>query len=200
MWLAVQYSHGCIACNPRLRIEIEQERESDEDKWYAQIHIMLLFGMCVLRSCVSTTSCGQDVASTDVCYVSNVASIPPIKRRVNLNSRQCTCGYTSQFGIPCRHIVACLESLGKLSSVFDLFDSCYTVPSYSSAFSSKAIYIPLSTELSKDTSSLPAKVLKKAGRPKKKRIRSNGEEGVSITFRCSKCYQSGHNKRTCTTN
>jgi hypothetical protein len=139
-------------------------------------------------------------ASTDVCYVSNVASIPPIKRRVNLNSRQCTCGYTSQFGIPCRHIVACLESLGKLSSVFDLFDSCYTVPSYSSAFSSKAIFIPLSTELSKDTSSLPAKVLKKAGRPKKKRIRSNGEEGVSSTFRCSKCYQSGHNKRTCTTN
>ncbi|EGZ09737.1 hypothetical protein PHYSODRAFT_522126 [Phytophthora sojae] len=103
-----------------------------------------------------------------------------------------------QMGMPCRHLIAVLESSGKLSEVFSYFQPCYKVSTYQDTFKERAVFIPIETEVTCDAGWLPARHIKKPGRPRTKCIRSSGEEGGGTSQRCSQCHQRGHNKRSCT--
>lgn len=139
-------------------------------------------------------------ASTDVSYVYNASVFPRVRRRVTLSMRHCTCGFTDQHGIPCRHIAAALKDHGELNTVFALFNECYLVKNYVAAFANRRILIPIETEIGFDPSRLPALFVRRLGRSKQRRIRSNGEDtsgGSSNPYHCSRCDIQGHNRRSC---
>ncbi|OWY90892.1 hypothetical protein PHMEG_00040763, partial [Phytophthora megakarya] len=67
------------------------------------------------------------------------------------------------------------------------FGKVYTVASYSVAFRDRAVHLPLEQELKVDGITLPPALAAKRGRPKKKRIRSIGQEGSASRYRCGGC-------------
>jgi hypothetical protein len=57
-------------------------------------------------------------ASEEIAYVWNTSVTPRIRRRVNKAALTYTCTHLDQFGIPCRHLIATLnscDSLGKIN-------------------------------------------------------------------------------------
>ncbi|KAF4033679.1 SWIM zinc finger domain-containing protein [Phytophthora infestans] len=137
-------------------------------------------------------------ASNDVCYVHSVCSSVRIRRRVNLWNGTCTCSYVDQMGMPCRHLIAALESVGNRLDVYKHFQPCFKVSVYSNAFHAKAVFIPIESDTTQSSEWLPAVFTKKPGRAKTKRIRSAGEDGYRSSQSCSSCHRKGHNKRSCT--
>ena len=111
----------------------------------------------------------------DVSFVINKQVRPRTMRRVTFSTRTCTCSYMDQNGIPCRHLIAALAEHNKEAGP-EYFHEYYRVDSYHTAFSGVAIRLPLDTQVIEDPSWKPPQVKSRAGRPKMKRIRSNGEE------------------------
>lgn len=136
-------------------------------------------------------------ASDDVAYVWNTTTASRIRRRVNVDKFTCTCTFIDQYDIPCRHIIAALASQSKRDNVYIGFAECYHADKFESSFWYKATFVPLTHELQDDETWLPPLVTKKHGRPKTRRIRSAGEDIEKVTYRCTKCKQPGHNKRSC---
>ncbi|KAJ0397845.1 hypothetical protein P43SY_007630 [Pythium insidiosum] len=115
-------------------------------------------------------------SSEDACYVISKRSFPRLLRRVTFSKNECTCGYMDQFGIPCRHFIAALAEYEREDDTLtQYFHDYYTVAKYSEAFEGAQIRLPLEHELKRDKSCLPPLVVKRTGRRKQKRIRSNGE-------------------------
>lgn len=100
-------------------------------------------------------------ASEDISFVYNRAATPRVMRRVTLSERRCTCAFTDQHGIPCKHIIAALNDRGTLPTVFAFFQDCYQTSSYSTAFKGKLMLVPIETEVSRDPTWLPAVVVKR---------------------------------------
>ncbi|GMF37424.1 unnamed protein product [Phytophthora fragariaefolia] len=136
-------------------------------------------------------------SSDDITHVCRTDTTVEVSRRCTESEKHCTCGFIDQYGIPCRHAVATLIHRGRMHDVNNLFDPCYHVDTYANAFKNAQIVVPLEDELVPDHETIPAPKGNKKGRPPTKRIRSNGEERISSDYKCSKCNQRGHNKRTC---
>ena len=120
-------------------------------------------------------------------------------RRVDLSEKTCTCSTFMQFHIPCRHILASLLHLQRMGEAFEFFSECYKVSTYQETFNNAKVLLPLYTELQRDTSVKPSLIVKQAGRPRKRRIRSRGENRQRVFYTYSNCKTRGtHNRRSCT--
>ncbi|KAK1945099.1 hypothetical protein P3T76_003632 [Phytophthora citrophthora] len=121
-----------------------------------------------------------------------------VTHRVTLSTMSCTCISMDQYKLLCRHLIATLHSRRQLDKVFDYFDKICSIANYAAAFADEAVQLPLDQDLTKENVTLPPVLEKKRGRPKSKRIRSNGEDGNGgPVYRCGNCRESGHNKQTC---
>lgn len=125
---------------------------------------------------------------------------------VDVKARTCTCRAWDITGIPCIHACAAIHLMRKEAS--DFCHGAYSVAKYREAY--KYGLPPLNGERMWPTAEgfpiIPPAVKKMPGRPKKKRKRNPLEEdpknpsrlrktGVRMT--CQKCYQIGHNRRSC---
>ncbi|OWZ00258.1 LOW QUALITY PROTEIN: Mutator-like Transposase [Phytophthora megakarya] len=119
-----------------------------------------------------------------------------VLHRVNLDENHSTCVFIDQHKLPCRHMIAALQSRGAVDTVFLYFDKVYTVASYPIAFRNR-LHIPLDQEIKADGITLPPALAAKRGRPKTKGFRSIDEEGSASRYRCGGCGEQGHNKLTC---
>ncbi|KAI9984530.1 hypothetical protein PInf_005888 [Phytophthora infestans] len=76
------------------------------------------------------------LSNEDVGFVRDMRGSPPVRRRVNLLERTCTCSLFYQYGIPCSHIYSMLAYLlharyiDQPERIFDFFDRCYLVETY----------------------------------------------------------------------
>lgn len=129
-------------------------------------------------------------------YVFRVGSMGK-RKEVDLAGPTCPCPTWVQNGIVCRHILAALDATNRLGEAQQLMATCYQVTHYGRH--QRSLMLPVDTELTRDTSLLPAMYCKQAGRPRKRRIRSHGEHGrVRKTYKCSNCGATdGHNRKTC---
>jgi len=115
-------------------------------------------------------------------------------RTIDLVSKTCSCGEMKIFGIPCKHMAAVIVS-EKLNFP-DFVHPSYRTDTISALYNWRLFPVDPETLIS-DGQTKPPLVLKKVGRPKKRRIRSRGEVSEEDKVTCSKCNQRGHNIRTC---
>ncbi|DBA05033.1 TPA: hypothetical protein N0F65_000721 [Lagenidium giganteum] len=147
-------------------------------------------------------------ASREISYVYRTGVSPRVMRRVNLATKSCTCVYYFQTGIPCRHLVAALQSHERLAELHTFFEPCYLVDTYATAFGDKVVLMPIATEISEPAASSapqnaiaaePLRLLVNASRTSAKRPRSEPRV-PGQTFKkskCTLCLDAGHNRRTC---
>ena len=125
---------------------------------------------------------------------------------VDIMKRTCTCRGWQMFGIPCEHATTVILFIGH--NVADFVDECYKFPMqeliYTGSFSSiKTHDMPIvddhgvvrSITGQVFLSLKPPHAKRPPGRPKKKRIESQFQD--KQTVHCSRCYMSGHNRKTC---
>ncbi|KAG5556704.1 hypothetical protein RHGRI_007094 [Rhododendron griersonianum] len=116
---------------------------------------------------------------------------------VDIGRRTCSCCWWQLNGFPCCHAVCAIKYSGKDLNLY--VERYFHVESYRQVYS-KPIY-PVASLLKGDvvdcgTSILPPLSKKPPGRPKKNRIRSNGEKDREM--KCGRCGKMGnHNKLTC---
>ncbi|KAI8551629.1 hypothetical protein RHMOL_Rhmol06G0200800 [Rhododendron molle] len=116
---------------------------------------------------------------------------------VDIGRRTCSCCWWQLNGFPCCHAVCAIKYSGKDLNLY--VERYFHVESYRQVYS-KPIY-PVASLLKSDmvdygSSILPPLSKKPPGRPKKKRIRSNGEKVREM--KCGRCGKMGnHNKLTC---
>lgn len=116
---------------------------------------------------------------------------------VNIARRTCSCCQWQFKGFPCCHAVCAIyHSQKELNSFIDPY---FYVTTYRDAYSNSIYPIPTLWKPApggKEDSILPPLSKKPPGRPRKKRIRSNGEKTRPI--KCSRCGKIGrHNKKSC---
>lgn len=84
----------------------------------------------------------------------------PTKKRVNLDLKNCTCFYTDQYRMPCRHIMAALAFFGRLQEVYALYGGCYHVSSYALLYlEDSPIQSPIDQDLESTDISSPEKAI-----------------------------------------
>jgi hypothetical protein len=113
---------------------------------------------------------------------------------VRLDQHHCICGVFREEQFPCLHVAVAISKLGIPPTAF-------IHPTYSTSWL-RATYqnsiTPVCVDgLESDNTTLPPLVKKKAGRPRKIRIRSRGEVDHEDHHSCGNCGGKGHNKRTC---
>lgn len=138
-------------------------------------------------------------SSPDIVFVARVGQLLT-QRRVNISKPHCTCTAWAQNHVVCRHILTGLQASVGLGNALEMMGTCYKVDEFSTP--QDALNIPTDDELTNDESLLPARFHRQAGRPRKWRIRSRGENegvhGARKLYRCSVCgVADGHNKATC---
>ncbi|XP_062088748.1 uncharacterized protein LOC133795308 [Humulus lupulus] len=116
---------------------------------------------------------------------------------VNIHNRTCTCNRFQEDEIPCGHAVAVIAK--RNLSVYDYCAKFYRTETLKALYQENVHPLPHKDEWNLpqhlDIIVLPPNATIPAGRPRKKRIRSRGENKVIIT--CEKCAQPGHNRKTC---
>jgi len=140
------------------------------------------------------------LSNVDIGFDRDMCGSPPTRRRVNLRERKYTCSFFYQYGIPCSHIYSMLAFINQPERVFHFFDRCYLVETYTLAndVSTSNIDIVLDDEIQASDEVRAPQGSRKCGRPKKKRIPSQGETDRATTqTKCSRCGELGHNRRTC---
>ena len=159
------------------------------------------------------------IQSTDALY--EVVSKETYKEYiVQLNKQTCSCRAWQSTGWPCDHALAIIINRGENSQTYA--KSFYTLQTYRSTYANAIIHPridefdkPLQFQLPStidsvgdiesddsefsDDGILPPNVRRQPGRPKKRRIRSQGEnsERLSRRQKCGLCRETGHSKRTC---
>ncbi|KAL4016972.1 hypothetical protein IC575_024643 [Cucumis melo] len=118
---------------------------------------------------------------------------------VNLQTKECTCKEFQAEQLPCSHAIAAARV--RNINVYSLCANYYTNECLLVAYA-EAVY-PVGNQSDWKTSEdyvhmtvLLPKVVKRVGRPKKKRIPSVGE--APKLHKCGRCKQIGHNRLTCT--
>lgn len=135
-------------------------------------------------------------SSDDVAFVARI-SHPLKQRRVDVRGSTCSCTTWRQQRIPCRHLIAILVQRRTTDRIFELVGPSHTIASYEQSLGSLEVLEDIS--LASDPTIQPAPFVRQAGRPKKRRIRSQGETGGKArkAYRCTRCGTVGHNKKTC---
>jgi len=118
---------------------------------------------------------------------------------VDLQGRTCTCRVFDLDQLPCAHVMAVCKYC-NLRSCDEYCSPMYTVERLLHAYACPVIPVGNSVEWIvpdevKNIVVLPPEMRRPAGRPKKLRIPSVGEEVHTRT--CSRCGQHGHNRKTC---
>ncbi|XP_071912366.1 uncharacterized protein [Coffea arabica] len=123
---------------------------------------------------------------------------------VNLEMKTCTCGHFQLSGIPCVHVVACIQS--RKLKFEDYVDACYHREVYLRAYNFTIGSVP-SKQFWVDSKMQylnPPLVKKQLGRPKNQRKKGPEEptnqqkasrKGLGVY--CRRCLKSRHNIRTC---
>ncbi|KAL0548902.1 hypothetical protein IC582_013379 [Cucumis melo] len=132
------------------------------------------------------------------CYQFHVKDLDK-EEVVNLQTKECTCKEFQAEQLPCLHAIAAARD--RNINVYSLCANYYTNECLLAAYA-EAVY-PVGNQSDWKTSEdyvhmtvLPPKVVKRVGRPKKKRIPSVGE--APKLHKCGRCKQIGHNRLTCT--
>jgi hypothetical protein len=135
-------------------------------------------------------------SSEDVAFVARISN-PLKQRRVDVKGSTCSCATWRQQRIPCRHLIAIFEQRHSKDKIFEIVGPSHMVSSYEQSLGS--LEVPEDNTLVADSTLHPAPFVRQAGRPKKRRIRSQGETGGKArkAYRCTRCGIVGHNKRTC---
>lgn len=130
-------------------------------------------------------------STLNLCYISHQTSKLESNLEVCLAPPSCPCSLWTQFGLPCRHIVAALGATSSTDRAMSMFSPCYTTATYAEHLSS--IRLPSEHLLYRDEGLLPAPHVPQAGRPRKRRFRSRGESCVSVqTMRQERWSQQSH--------
>ena len=115
-------------------------------------------------------------------------------RVVDLEKKTCTCGEFQEHGFPCRHAAGAIM---KAKAFFmNYIEVQYHNQSLKAIYSSFFNPIDIAS-VEADGSTILEAVLKKRGRPKKRRIRSRGELTASDRNHCGSCGKTGHYASTC---
>ncbi|KAL0560775.1 hypothetical protein IC582_001188 [Cucumis melo] len=132
------------------------------------------------------------------CYQFHVKDLDK-EEVVNLQTKECTCKEFQAEQLPCSHAIAAARV--RNINVYSLCANYYTNECLLAAYA-EAVY-PVGNQSDWKTSEdyvhmtvLPPNVVKRVGRPKKKRIPSVGE--APKLHKCGRCKQIGHNRLTCT--
>lgn len=127
-----------------------------------------------------------------------------VKYVVNTESRSCDCRVWNLSGVPCIHAIAVL--IDRRQTLTDFCDQSLSTGTYLKAYEHLMNPVPDVTfwpefAATEAPDVLPPELRRRAGRPKKARRRQEGETPASMrrscTLKCSRCFQLGHNKRTC---
>ncbi|KAL0546066.1 hypothetical protein IC582_015971 [Cucumis melo] len=132
------------------------------------------------------------------CYQFHVKDLDK-EEVVNLQTKECTCKEFQAEQLPCSHAIAAAQD--RNINVYSLCANYYSNECLLAAYA-EAVY-PVGNQSDWKTSEdyvhmtvLPPIVVKRVGRPKKKRIPSVGE--APKLHKCGRCKQIGHNRLTCT--
>ncbi|DBA02784.1 TPA: hypothetical protein N0F65_010712, partial [Lagenidium giganteum] len=122
-----------------------------------------------------------------------------IRRRVDLDARTCTYPFTDQMGIPCNHLIAAFNLIGRQGDIIACFDRCYHVAQIAKALEGASVELTLHEEIALTTTALPPVEVKRVGRRRVKRLPLQGEDTVKPRSKrvCSVCRETGHNQRMC---
>ena len=159
--------------------------------------------------------------STDAIWeVRSRANIPDELRGsyiVNIDQHTCDCHRRQTSGVPCAHALAILLPLRKDPYLFvepyfysAAYRSTYSLPIF--PIPDRIEWMPLPIRESSDHSDSdtsgsdsdtlhPPNTRRPAGHPKNKRYRNSAErdlEKPKKVYRCTRCGDTGHNKRSCT--
>lgn len=164
------------------------ERKRNANLWARSGQLLTAHGESVLeeqRSRAEACRVTPNDDETGSAYVWDTRSPVPKRRRVNLSANSCSCPFSDQFGLPCKHLVAAANFFnggsGDGGGLWDIAKLChpmYLARSYADVYGqTSAVSMPLEEELSWSTS---VQVVP-----------------VGPTNRCSLCHAYGHNKRRC---
>jgi hypothetical protein len=131
---------------------------------------------------------------------------------VDLDTGSCRCRKWKAQGFPCPHAIAAILSRGGNPQTYA--NACFTKEAYSNTykgifnhpfdadFASAATRGDNNPEDEDEELVFPPSTRRPAGRPKKRRIRTAGENEAKERrpFRCSRCNGLGHSKRSCNEN
>ncbi|XP_037411444.1 uncharacterized protein LOC119274820 isoform X2 [Triticum dicoccoides] len=113
---------------------------------------------------------------------------------VNLANCECTCRRWQLSGLPCMHVIAVCNRIGR--SFYDYCSKFFTTDSYRQTYSGTIYPIP-----DMDTLDFSAAAMVPPPRPrasdKPRRKRFNPNKPTTLIRLCSRCKQVGHNKATC---
>nr|XP_017245417.1 PREDICTED: uncharacterized protein LOC108217078 [Daucus carota subsp. sativus] len=124
------------------------------------------------------------------------------KNIVDLSNKTCTCKRFELDQIPCGHAIAVLQMSGL--DVYDYCSTYYRKETMISAYKEN-VYPVGSKENWEVPDSVKALIVYppegriRVGRPKKNRCKPHWERNAKTfkPIKCSKCHQTGHNRRTC---
>lgn len=131
---------------------------------------------------------------------------PEIQFVVDIEKRTCTCRMWQLAGYPCKHGVCVILTQEELPTSY--VDECYSKEAYMKTYQHtiKGINGQSMWEKIDAPELLPPDFVSQAGRPRKERNKKNdehrrqaggklGKENIIMT--CTKCGNTGHNRRTC---
>ncbi|XP_058725523.1 uncharacterized protein LOC131596801 [Vicia villosa] len=143
--------------------------------------------------------------SGDLIYEVRHTSFSGDKFTVDLKKSECSCRSWMLTGIPCYHVIACIQS--RHEDPFEYIPSYYRKQNYQSCY--EPLIYPTNGEnlweLTPYPDVLPPPTRRAPGRPKRRRNKDADEKRKDITNvsrkglpnKCSICGISGHNKSSC---
>ncbi|KAH9273261.1 hypothetical protein BASA83_004553 [Batrachochytrium salamandrivorans] len=114
-------------------------------------------------------------------------------RMVNLETKTCSCMEFQEMQFPCAHAALAIST--NRQPVNQFVDRSYLLSSLQSAYSQQIVSVDLDT-INCDEALQSPNVVKKAGRPRKVRLRSRGEVDDNDRYAYKGCGLLGHNVRT----
>ncbi|KAH6563554.1 hypothetical protein BASA60_010672 [Batrachochytrium salamandrivorans] len=115
-------------------------------------------------------------------------------RIVNLATKTCSCMEFQEMQLPCAHAALAIST--HRQPVNQFVDRSYLLSSLQSVYSQQIVSVDLDT-INCDEALQPPNVVRKAGRPRKVRLRSRGEVDDNDRYACKGCGLLGHNVQTC---
>jgi hypothetical protein len=151
--------------------------------------------------------CHTLIGDHDTVYVTYTAGIESHRRTVDLAAKTCSCLGWQQNGRPCLHALAAAQSTQRLQCevqkawLLQAFDKQYHATNYRDTVGAAKILLPNRDALIPDGTTKASGRVAQAGRPKKKRIRSAGENPLTgqpaKKYKCGNCRQLGHVYKHC---
>lgn len=119
---------------------------------------------------------------------------------LDMNEKTCMCGKWQITGIPCKH--ACRIINNNRLNPYQFVSQFYSVANYKATYELTIHPMPDHSQWPPVETPIiaPPEVKRTVGRPPRNRKREPGEQKKgkrSVTVKCSKCKEMGHNKRAC---